>query len=347
LLLPKYIISTDFPAESLKKIIKSNNPSKILIITDKNTYKYCYNLISENIPKHEVFTILPGERNKNLNTCISTWDYMTDIRLDRQSILINFGGGIVCDIGGFCASCYKRGIPFVHLPTTLLAQVDASIGGKLGVNFKNYKNHIGVFKNPENVIICKSFLKTLPLRELKCGYAEMIKHSLVTSREEWKKQLSIDITQIPSQNQIIQSVINKYQVVSNDPKESGNRKVLNFGHTIGHALEYVFLNNKKISIKHGEAVAIGLIAESWISHNILGLPASELKSITYYIKKYFPKFKLEDIKKEEFVKALLQDKKNISNTIQASLLNKIGDCIINIPVSPELCWEALIFYKTL
>ena len=345
--LPKYINSTLYPADMLEYIIGKIKPTEIFLITDTNVQKHCCSLVSQNIPPHNVVTILPGEEQKNLQTCIHIWKAMTEARLDRHAVAINLGGGVICDMGGFCAATYKRGLPFIHCPTTLLSQVDASIGGKLGIDFENYKNQIGVFTNPNHVIISSSFLKTLPLHELRCGYAEMIKHALINSVEAWEKQLSIDISEIPSEEHIINSISIKYQFVLQDPKETGVRKALNFGHTIGHAVESVLLNNQNTSIAHGDAVVVGLIAESWLSHKCLGLTMSELNSICDYITSYYPKVELNGISKQDFFNALQQDKKNVANTILVSLISSIGTCVLNVPISPELCLEALDFYRTL
>ncbi len=345
--LPEYINISPCPADMLGNIIGQIKPTKIFLITDTNVHKYCYSLISENIPPHNVVTILPGEDQKNLQTCIDIWKAMTDACLDRHSVVINLGGGVICDMGGFCASVYKRGLSFIHCPTTLLSQVDASIGGKLGIDFENYKNQIGAFNNPNYVILSNAFLKTLPLNELRCGYAEMIKHALINSVEDWEKQLSMDLSEIPSEEQIINSISIKYQVVLQDPKETGVRKALNFGHTIGHAVESILLDGKQISITHGDAVVVGLIAESWLSYKCLGLKKSELHSICSYITNYYPEIELNGISEQDFFNALLQDKKNIGNRILPSLIKSIGECIVSVSVSAESCLEALNFYRTI
>tara|TARA_B100000315_G_C14528861_1_gene565173 strand:- start:349 stop:1347 length:999 start_codon:yes stop_codon:yes gene_type:complete len=331
----------------LKRIILEIKPTRIFFLADTNTKQYCYSLFSKDLPEHNVFTIKPGEKEKNLNTCTFIWQAMTDALLDRHSLVINLGGGVICDMGGFCASVFKRGISFINCPTTLLSQVDASIGGKLGIDFENYKNHIGLFRDPNHVIISNIFLKTLPQEEILSGYAEIIKHALINSPSAWEKQLTMDISGIPPDEYIAQSIQVKYRYVSQDLKESGLRKALNFGHTIGHAVESVLLDKKYISITHGKAIVVGLIAESWMSHKCLGLDKDDLFTICDYLTKFFPKIILDDVSKKNFSKALRQDKKNRGNKIMLSAIKKIGDCVIDYPVSEELCWEALNYYKSL
>lgn len=327
----------------LRDITRKENPSKVCFITDENSYKFSYSLISEKLPPHNVITLKPGEDQKNIQTCTYVWKKMTEYLLDRHSLIINLGGGVICDLGGFCAATFKRGVNFVQCPTTLLSQVDASIGGKLGLNFNHYKNQIGLFLNPDYVIISNQFLTSLPLRELRSGHVEMIKHSLISSKKDWERQLSIDVTKVPPLERIVQSIEIKNRIVSKDQKEKNIRKKLNFGHTIGHAIEKLFLEKKK-QITHGEAVAIGIIAESWLSFKRLGLSKDELIDITKYIKKNYSMRNLCDIDKKKFTETILQDKKNYDNTVLCSLLSDIGTCKVNIPVSTELCWESLGFY---
>jgi len=345
--LPKYINSTPYPADMLERIIRQIKSTNIFFLTDTNTHKYCYSLLSQNLPEHKVFTILPDEKQKNLKTCIHIWKAMTGAHLDRHSLIINLGGGVICDMGGFCASVFKRGLSFINCPTTLLSQVDASVGGKLGIDFENYKNHIGLFRDPDHVIISNTFLKTLSQKELLSGYAEMIKHAILNSHEAWEKQKIINTPVIPSDENITQSIQVKYRYVSQDPKESGLRKALNFGHTIGHAVESVLLETKQKAVTHGEAVAVGLIAEIWLSNQCLGLNKADLNGICEYLTNFFPKIDLNDISKQQFFNALRQDKKNRGNKIMASLIRNIGDCVIDCPVSAELCWDALNFYRSL
>lgn len=327
----------------IKLILDRMKPSDICFIVDKNTYTHCYSLISKNLPKHKIIIIQPGENHKNIQTCRYIWKKMTEYRLDRHSIIFNLGGGVIGDMGGFCAATYKRGVNFVQCPTSLLAQVDASIGGKLGVNFDNFKNHIGLFSDPDYVVISNSFLNTLPIRELKSGYIEIIKHFLIASAPDWERQLSMHITKIPPKEHIIRSLEIKHNIVSRDQKEKGIRKKLNFGHTIGHAIEKI----KEGSITHGEAIAIGIIAESWLSKKVMGLNIDDFHRICDYIQRNYPKINLCDIKKKAFIDTLCQDKKNYKSKIMFSLMPSIGKCSFDVPVSQESCWNSLVYYKEL
>ena len=250
----------------LSEFIKTRNYTKVAFLLDKNTLTHCFNKISNHIDfKYEKILIDEGEENKNLETSKNVWQKLIDFKFDRKSILINLGGGVICDLGGFVASTYMRGIEFINIPTTLLSQVDASIGGKLGIDYKNLKNIIGLFREPKKVIIDTNYLNTLSDREIRSGYAEVIKHCLIKDKnmfdeiyeKEWKNS---DWT-----NLVNHSIKIKSEIVKKDLKENGLRKILNFGHTIGHSIETTYLN-KLNKLFHGEAIAIGMICESFISN---------------------------------------------------------------------------------
>jgi 3-dehydroquinate synthase len=249
-------------------------------------------------------------------------------------------------MGGFCASIYKRGIRFINIPTTLLSQVDASVGGKLGVDFEGLKNHLGTFNEPETVMISTEFLGTLPQEELRSGYAEIIKHGLIQDTayfgglriNEWEKQDWITL--------IKHSVGIKKQVVLADPKEAGLRKILNFGHTIGHAFESHFLDSSK-HLLHGEAIAIGMICEGYLSHKKLNLSLNELREINKTFLSIYGKFSFSDSDLTPILDLCLQDKKNEGSVLMFSLLEKIGHCTYNIPISRNEIEEAIHYYKNL
>src|SRR5690606_1399794 len=248
------------------------------------------------------------------------------------------------DMGGFCASTYKRGIRFINIPTSLLSQVDASVGGKLGIDFNGFKNHIGVFNIPEAVIISTTFLATLPLPELRSGYAEVIKHGLIRNANQFE---SLKMQGWESQNWkdiIEKSVSIKREVVEKDPKEEGLRKILNFGHTIGHAVESCYLDTDR-HLLHGEAIAVGMITEAYLSKKLLGFPASDLQTITDFLLTVFEKVSIPVEDFENITAFCFQDKKNEGKIINCSLLRRIGDCDYNIPVSSEDIIESLDFYK--
>jgi 3-dehydroquinate synthase len=313
---------------------------------DSNTAEACYPLVQQALPKHETFAFHAGEIHKNLETCSKIWQWMTDSGFDRKAIIINLGGGVTGDMGGFCASTYKRGIRFLNIPTTLLSQVDASVGGKLGVDFNGFKNHIGVFAEPIAVLISETFLRTLPLAELRSGYAEVIKHGLIRDDiyfqtlkvEDWEKQ---------DWNKIIErSITIKKEVVEKDPKESGLRKILNFGHTIGHAFESFYLDSK-LHLLHGEAIAIGMICEAFLSHQKLGLAENELTLITDSLLKIYDKSEIPEKDLPQIIDLCSQDKKNEGSVINFSLLKKIGTCDFNIAVTKEEIEESIKYYSRL
>ena len=274
----KEIISSDYSIwigeKSFSKLnVKSY--SKVAILVDENTKKNCL----KKIPKIEnsiIIEIQSGEENKNLQTCNFIWQELTNHAFDRNSLLINLGGGVIGDMGGFCASTYKRGIQFIHIPTTLLAMTDAAIGGKLGVDFNNLKNQIGVFSNPKSVIINPIFLDTLPKKEVKSGFSEVVKYALTSDINLWKMIKKSDFKKLNWEAIITYSVKLKNKIILADPTEIGERKKLNFGHTFGHAIESYYLNNGT-PILHGEAVFMGMILETEIS-NLLDSEKNEIKN---------------------------------------------------------------------
>lgn len=295
--------------------------SKIGILVDENTKELCLPLLSD-LKEYIIIEIESGEKNKNINTCNFIWQQLIKNRFDRDSLLINLGGGVIVDMGGFCASTYKRGISFIHIPTSLLAMVDASVGGKLGVNFQGLKNQIGSFSNPKSVIINPKFLETLAENEMRSGFAEVVKHALIVDKNLWEYLKNNSFQDLDWEEIIETSVQIKHTLVISDPKEKGVRKKLNFGHTFGHAIESYYLQ-KGTPILHGEAVFIGIILESELS----SLSVSEKNSIKNYI---LSNFSLPYTPaKSDLLNFLINDKKNKKEKINFSLLNTIGDCTIN------------------
>ena len=301
---------------SLSKLDVSSY-SKIAILVDENTKRDCL----YKLPKIEnslIIEIPSGEENKNISTCNFIWEKLTEHQFDRNSLLINLGGGVIGDIGGFCASTYKRGIDFIQIPTTLLAMVDSSVGGKLGVDFKDLKNQIGVFNNPKSVLIDPEFLQTLPENELKSGFAEVVKHALIADKDLWSKITSTPFANLDWQEIIAISVQIKNKIVRKDPLEKGERKKLNFGHTYGHAIESYYLE-KGTPILHGESVFMGMILETDLS----SISEEEKQEIKNFI---LSNFSLPFTpKKSDILSNLVNDKKNKEGKINFSLLNKIGD----------------------
>jgi 3-dehydroquinate synthase len=340
--LPNYISISDNISIDLKREIDLINPDIIVVLVDENTKKSCLPLI--NVELSNVIEIDSGELNKTLATCSFIWQQLTQLGCSRKSLLINLGGGVIGDMGGFCAATYKRGIPFINVPTTLLSQVDASIGGKLGVDFNELKNHIGLFKEPNKVIIHSEFLKSLPLKELKSGFAEIIKHALIFDMNHWNHLKKTPFEALNWNELIETSVGIKNTVVEKDPFESGLRKILNFGHTLGHAIESHLLNTKN-PLLHGEAVAIGMILESHISYQKGMTSDIECKEIQHFILAIFDlPNRLPEI--EVLMSYLVQDKKNSVGKLNFSLINKIGECQYDIEVSEMEIKKSLESYNT-
>ena len=292
--------------------------SKVAILVDENTKRDCLH----KLPKIEnalIIEIKSGEEYKNISTCNFIWEQLTINNFDRNSLLINLGGGVIGDMGGFCAATYKRGLDFIHIPTTLLAMVDASVGGKLGIDFKGFKNQIGLFNNPKAVLISPEFLETLAESELKSGFSEVVKHALISDNSLWVKLKNTPFTDFDWGDIIDTNVQIKNKIVLADPFEKGERKKLNFGHTFGHAIESYYLE-KGTPISHGEAVFMGMILETEISD----LSENEKNEIKDYI---LSNFALPYTpKKSNLHKFLINDKKNQDGKINFTLLNRIGNC---------------------
>jgi 3-dehydroquinate synthase len=331
-------------SDSLSKFFGQNSYSKVMILVDNQTKKHCYPLIKDSLPAHKTITIKAGEHFKNLDTCQQIWEEMTKNELDRHALLINLGGGVIGDMGGFCAATYKRGIDFIQIPTTLLSQVDASVGGKLGIDFQGFKNHIGVFTLPKAVLIDHIFLKTLPQNEIRSGFAEIIKHCLIKDREKWNQIKVIDLENQNLADLIQHSVEIKKQVVAEDPTEKGLRKVLNFGHTLGHAIETFYLDKGKERLLHGEAIAAGMIAEAYISFIKKLIDEPTLLQIEEFIFAIYGSVKINKEDMESIIKLTLQDKKNIGNVVKASLLDGIGSCQYDVAINKSEMMKAMNYY---
>ncbi len=341
------VIFTSDAKLALSGVLAQISFSRLVVLTDTNTQSNCLPLIGTVLPEDCLFISVPaGEINKNLETCSLIWSEMTAASLDRKALLLNLGGGVIGDMGGFCASLYKRGIRFVNLPTTLLSQVDASVGGKLGVDFQGLKNHLGVFNEPETVIIAPQFLETLPKAELRSGYAEVIKHGLIRDEAYFSKLRSENWENQDWEHLIHHSISIKKAVVEADPKEAGLRKILNYGHTIGHAFESYFLDSKQ-HLLHGEAIALGMICEGFLSFQKVGLSYQELTHLSDFLLHIYGKVQFSTHQLDPILDLCLQDKKNEGSTLMFSLLQSIGDCTYNIPVSREEIRQAILHYHHL
>lgn len=331
--------------ESLSHFIQSTSYSKVIVIADNNTKRHCYPLIKEVLPAHKLVTVPSGEKHKTLATCETIWEAMTRAELDRHALVINIGGGVIGDMGGFCAAVYKRGIDFIQIPTTLLSQVDASVGGKLGIDFQGFKNHLGVFNIPKTVLIDPVFLKTLPEREIRSGFAEIIKHCLIADGAKWKKISAIDFEDQNWTDLIDHSVKIKQQVVDQDPTEKGLRKILNFGHTLGHAVETHFLGkaaNQRLF--HGEAIAVGMIMEGYLSFKRGMIDEATLTAIEEFIFATYGRVKITAEEVDTIVALTRQDKKNKGSEVRFSLLTGAGSCGYDIVVSVAEMRKAIAYY---
>jgi 3-dehydroquinate synthase len=325
--------------------------NKVFVLVDENSRKYCLPRLMSNIQlfqRVQILEVPPGEETKNIHTAQKLWRELIMAGADRNSVLINLGGGVVSDLGGFAAATFKRGIRYVNIPTTLLAMVDASIGGKAGIDLDGLKNQIGLFSNPQIVFIIPEFLYTLPKRHKLNGFAEVIKHALIYEKHYWEDLSGTAFQDISSWKEIIiwSAEIKNYFVME-DPLDKGFRKVLNFGHTIGHALESYSLAHDENPLLHGEAIAIGLICESYISHKQAGLPKDELNGIVEYIISNFDYYPLLPESLDTILDNMKHDKKNDRDNLNFTLLTSIGNIMINQVADIKLVRESLLFYSQL
>ena len=338
-------------AKNIKKeinnIISDYSSDKIFILIDENTNKFCLPLIKSLIPDNvQYYEIKSGDKYKSIETAIKIWNFLSANNADKKSLLINLGGGVITDLGGFVASTFKRGIDFINIPTTLLSQIDAAIGGKTGINLQNLKNEVGIINLAKKNIIYTDFLKTLPKTHILSGFAEMVKHSLIYSEKEWRHLQKFDLYNTNYEKlrqRIIESIAIKNNFVQKDPKEKGIREALNFGHTIGHAIES-FLNTTENKILHGEAVAIGMICEIFISNKICGLELEKMFEIVEFLSITFNSYTINIDDYEKIYDYMKHDKKNKNNEIKFSLISDIGKVKLNKTCSKKNIFQALNFY---
>lgn len=335
----------------LKNILENNNFSKIVILVDSNTHEYCLPLFlgktsisSENL---EIIELMAGEEHKSIETCTQVWMALSEIGLDRKGLIINLGGGVVTDLGGFVACTFKRGLKYINVPTSLLAMVDASVGGKTGVDLGTLKNQVGVISNGEMVLIDTEFLNTLPQNHMKSGLAEMLKHGLIEDKNYWDKLTNLkELTLMDLDELIYDSVVIKNKIVTIDPKENGVRKALNFGHTLGHAIESYHLESlNRIDLLHGEAIAIGMILECYLSCKLNGFSFENLEMVKSEIIKIFQpvSFQKEDIL--AIIGLLKHDKKNSHGKVKFTLLKEIGHPVYDCVVEDDLIFESFDYYQ--
>lgn len=343
--------------ESLAKFILKNKFNKILILTDNNTKDHCLDLFLSKVKKTNNdayqlissssfnFSVKSGENSKNINTSNKIWTFLIDKGFKRNDLIINLGGGMISDLGGFVASTYMRGVKFINIPTTLLGIVDASIGGKTGIDFIGIKNIIGTFQFADIVLIDTEFLKTLSEDQFAAGYAEMIKHSLISKNTQWNKLSKVNSLKEITKEDIYRSINVKIDIIVKDPMEGNIRKHLNYGHTLGHAIESHLLGSER-EILHGQAIAVGLVLETYISYLIRKLDLNLANELKIHIKKHFKMIKFSEIDIEKIINLLIYDKKNKSDEPMFVLLNDLGNVEINQSVSVVDIKKAFNFYQT-
>ena len=345
---------------ALHSVLADLPQGQLFVLTDTHTKEYCLPLLGNFIGQtpYHLLVLEAGEKSKNLISVQVVWDFLLKHRATRQALLINLGGGMITDLGGFAAATYMRGIRFVNIPTTLLAMVDASSGGKTGFDYQGVKNVIGTFTQPVTTLIHPDFLRTLPVEELLSGFAEMLKHALIASQEEWVKLLQLAQEELP-QAQFVEaldstgalqaSIAIKEEVVAQDPREAGLRKILNFGHTVGHAIESVAIENSiQNSPSHGYCVLWGMVAEVYLSVVHTGCPKEVLQQLVQIMLQYYGRPQCDCKQREQLIQRMYQDKKNSANrTPNFTLLRAVGEPEINQYVSEKDIDEALEYLFSL
>ena len=341
----------------LSSLLSDLPKGQLFVLTDSHTKVHCLPLFAESIGdfSYHLLTLEAGEVTKNLTSVQLVWDFLLKHRATREAVLVNLGGGMITDLGGFAAATYMRGIRFVNIPTTLLAMVDASSGGKTGFDYKGVKNAIGTFTPPLATLIHLDFLRTLPAEELLSGFAEMLKHALIASKEEWVNLLQLLQEELPHE-QLVEalgstgvlqaSIAIKEKVVAQDPHETGLRKILNFGHTVGHAIESAALEHN--ALPHGYCVLWGMVAEVYLSVVKLGCPREVLQQLTQIMLQYYGRPQCNCKQREQLIQRMYQDKKNSANrTPNFTLLRAVGEPEINQYVSEKDIDEALEYLFSL
>lgn len=351
----KELISADRPIyfdarlQPLGKLLAERSYSKIFVLTDENTSVHCLPVFQQMLDNFEGFDLIEtsaGEECKTIDFCIGIWNTLLEFGADRKSLLINLGGGVITDMGGFIAATFKRGIDFVNIPTSVLSQVDASVGGKTGIDLDHAKNMIGTFSLPVAVFIESEFLHTLPSKEKLSGFAEMLKHGLIAD-QEYFNQLKEATPETITPSMIHRSVAIKNDIVAHDPFEKGIRKILNFGHTIGHAIESHALAQGRSRLTHGEAIAIGMICEAHLSVTNNSLPESARDTIVETLRRFYPHYAIKKKTMGELIELMRGDKKNEHGTMLLSLLTATGTCSFNCAVSEAAIIESLEYYNSL
>lgn len=331
--------------QALPELLAARQVSRTLVIADSNTAILCRGRLEAVLGPLDILALPAGEAHKSLDACMAIWHRLTEDHYDRQACLLNLGGGLIGDVGGFAAACYKRGIGFIQVPTSLLAMVDASVGGKTGVNFMGYKNQVGSFQDPWAVLVDPGFLQTLPPRELRAGYAEVLKHCLIADAARWSELSALPGLPTDWEPVIADSIATKAEVVASDPLERGRRAILNFGHTIGHAVESWSLKHDADPLLHGEAVAIGMVCEAFLSVQAGLLSAAELAHISATINRVFGHFPQDPARWDDLIALCRQDKKNQGDAIRLALLDGIGHCVHGQVLPADQLRASLAYYN--
>ncbi len=348
----RVIISKNLETE-LAIAISECEHDRLFVLTDEVTHEQCLPLVKDFfcLKGAQVITIGATDVHKDLQSLTHVWQALDEGGADRHSCLINLGGGMVTDLGGFAASTFKRGIDFINIPTTLLSMVDASVGGKTGINFNGLKNEVGVFNDSRYVILDTRFLRTLDDRNMRSGYAEMLKHGLISDLSTWAELLQFDLScpDLSSlQAMVAKSVQVKEDVVKRDPHEKSIRKALNYGHTFGHAFESFSLKHHRedeAPILHGYAVAYGMICELYLSVVKAGFPSEQMRQTVNFIRDNYGRFSITCDDYDELIALMRHDKKNTSGIINFTLLDAIGEVLINQTATDEEIREALDFFR--
>ena len=349
--MPQNLFFTNEVGATLDQILDGKQFNRLAVIVDENTHRCVLpELKSRHLAEAHIITIGAGDVCKTLDTLAGVWKGLEACGATRRSLVVNLGGGVVTDLGGFAAATYKRGIPFINIPTTLLSAVDAAVGGKTGINFEGLKNEIGCFKEASDVIISTCFLKTLPTEELKSGFAEMLKHGMLSSEKEFSDLLQFDFSKSVDYEQLLSllktSVLVKERIVREDPHEQGLRKALNLGHTAGHAFESMAMHRGK-PIAHGYAVAWGLVVEMVLSHMVLKFPSSDLHRLADFVRTNYGAYNITCDDYDELLQLMHHDKKSQNGEISCTLLTKLGEVSIGHTIADTDMKVALDLYRDL
>ncbi len=343
------IVISESVGSSIARAVLEEEHDKLFVLTDETTRRLCWPVVSGEhaLAEAQLITIGVSDENKTLESLVSIWNGLQLGGATRHSLLVNLGGGMVTDIGGFAASTFKRGIKYINVPTTLLAMVDASVGGKTGINFGGLKNEIGVFNCARQVIVGTEFLKTLDMENTLSGYAEMLKHGLISDVEHWAELLCFDLQEIDYRrlSQMLEkSIAVKERIVDTDPLEQGLRKALNLGHTVGHAFESLALAEGR-TVLHGYAVAWGLVCELYLSATLTCFPKDKLQQTLRFIREHYGTFAIDCKEYDTLYDLMTHDKKNTSGVVNFTLLGDVGDIRINQTATKEEIMDALDFFR--